>query len=71
MAVFTFESRVENGQIRLPEDFMLPEHAKVDVVIPNSEGAWQPRVLSPRLRYPAQSVDFTKEVLEVRPDADR
>jgi hypothetical protein len=70
MAVLTFEGRVENGQIRLPDDVTLPEHTKVFVVIPNSDRASQARIYSPRLRFPAQAADFVKEMVEVRPDAD-
>jgi hypothetical protein len=70
MAILTFEGRVENGQIRLPDDVALPEHAKVYVVIPDSRSVQQVRVNSPRLRYPAQAVDFAKEIVEVGPDAD-
>jgi hypothetical protein len=70
MAILTFEGRVENGQIRLPDDVALPEHTKVYVVIPDPPSVRQGRVHSPRLRYPAQAVDFAKEIVEVGPDAD-
>ena len=36
MSVTTFEGVVENGQIRLPGDIVLPERAKVYVIIPNA-----------------------------------
>jgi hypothetical protein len=70
MAILTFEGRVENGRIRLPDDVALPEHAKVYVVIPDSHDIRQARVHSPRLKYPAQAVDFAKEIVEVGPDAE-
>ena len=70
MATFNFEGRVENGQIRLPDDVTLPEHTKVYVVIPDSDDARQARVHSPRLRFPAQAADFAKQIVEVRPDAE-
>ena len=70
MAIFTFEGRVENGLIRLPDDLTLPEHTKVYVVIPDSADARQARVYSPRLRYPAQAAAFAKQIVEVRPDAE-
>ena len=70
MAILTFEGRVENGQIRLPDDVTLPEHTKVYVVIPNSGSTRQARVYSPRLRFPAQAAEFVKEIVEVRPDAE-
>ena len=44
MAILAFEGRVENGQIRLPDDVALPEHTKVYVVIPDSHGAQQAHV---------------------------
>jgi hypothetical protein len=70
MAILTFEGRVENGQIRLTDDVTLPEHAKVYVVIPDSDNAKQARIFSPRLRFPAKAADFVKEIVEVRPDAE-
>ena len=39
MANLTFEGRVENGQIRLPENVTLPEHTKVYVVVADFESA--------------------------------
>jgi hypothetical protein len=70
MAILTIEGKVENGQIRLPDDVTLPENAKVYVVVPNSESPGQARIHSPRLRHPAQAADFAKEIIEVRPDAE-
>jgi hypothetical protein len=69
VATFTFEGKVENGQIRL-DDLMLPENTKVYVVLSDSGNAKQARVHSPRLKYPAQSADFAKQIVEVRPDAE-
>jgi hypothetical protein len=70
VATFTFEGKVENGQIRLPDDVRLPENTKVYVVLSDSGNAKQSRVHSPRLKYPAQSADFAKQIVEVRPDAE-
>ena len=52
MAILTVEGIVENGQIRLPDHVMLPEHTKVYVVIPD---------------VPEQVTDFTKQVLSETP----
>jgi hypothetical protein len=69
MAILTFEGRVENGQIQLPADVALPEHAKVYVVIPDFVAPARARVYSPRLAHPEQATDFVKEVIEVPIDA--
>jgi hypothetical protein len=39
MAILTVEGVVENGQIRLRDNVVLPEHTKVYVVIPDIETA--------------------------------
>ena len=70
MAILTVEGIVENGQIRLRDHVVLPDHAKVYVVIPDAETAPLPRVYSPRLVHPEQAADFTKQVIEVAADAD-
>jgi hypothetical protein len=70
MAILSFEGRVENGRIKLPDDVTLPEHTKVYVVIPDSESAPQPRLYSPRLGHPEQAADFAKQIIEVLPDAE-
>jgi hypothetical protein len=70
VAIFTFEGKVENGQIRLPDELRLPENTKVYVVLSDSGNGKQARVRSPRLKYSAQSADFAKQIVEVRPDAE-
>jgi hypothetical protein len=70
MAIRTFEGIVENGQIRLRDNVMLPERAKVYVVIPDLETVPLARVYSPRLAHPGQAIDFTKEIVEVPADAE-
>jgi hypothetical protein len=70
MRVTTFEGIVENGQIRLPADVRLPEHAKVYVVIPDVEVQTVAYIGSPRLVHPEQAADFKKEVIEELDDAD-
>ena len=65
----TVEGTIENGQVKLPADVRLPEHAKVLVIIPGVE---QPPALyigSPRLAHPEQAADFEKEVIEESADA--
>lgn len=69
MPLLTFEGIVENGQIRLRDHVTLPEHAKVYVVVPDVDAVAQAHVYSPRLVHPEQAADFTKEVVEGRPDA--
>ena len=70
MAILTVEGVVENGQIRLRDNVVLPEHTKVYVVIPDVESAPPAYVYSPRLVHPAQAADFTKQIIEVSADAD-
>ena len=70
MAILTVEGIVENGQIRLRDPVALPEHAKVYVVIPDTETVPFARAYSPRLVHPEQAADFTKQVVEVAADAE-
>jgi len=70
MAILTVEGVVENGQIRLRGNVVLPEHTKVYVVIPDVETAPPAHVYSPRLVYPEQAPDFAKQVIEVSADAE-
>ena len=67
--VRTFEGRVENGQIRLRGDVLLPDRARVYVVVPEMADDQPERIRSPRLAHPEQAGDFAKEVLEVQNDA--
>jgi hypothetical protein len=66
--VVTYEAVVENGQIKLRDAVLLPERAKVYVVVPDDQGA-PLRVTSPRLADPQRAAEFIKEVIEDRPDA--
>jgi hypothetical protein len=70
MAILTLEGIVENGQIRLRDNVILPEHTKAYVVIPDVETALQAHVYSPRLVHPEQAADFAKQVIEVSADAE-
>lgn len=69
MALLTVEGIVENGQIRLCEPIILPEHAKVYVVVPDAAPVSHAHIASPHLAHPAQAADFIKQVIEVVPDA--
>jgi hypothetical protein len=75
MGLLTLEGIVENGQIRLCEDVVLPERATVYVVVPDIAVTPRPpnpspaRILSPRLAHPEQATDFAKQVIEVPADA--
>ena len=68
MAILTVEGTVENGQIRLPDHMVLPEHTKVYVVIPDAEAPPPTRAYGSRLVHPEQAVDFTKQVISETPD---
>ena len=69
MAILTLEGIVENGQIRLRDNVVLPEHTKVYVVIPEMETRPLAHVYSPRLAHPEQAPDFAKKVIEVSANA--
>ena len=70
MAILTVEDVVENGQIRLRDNVVLPEHTKVYVVIPELETTPLAHVYSPRLVHLEQAPDFAKQVLEGSADAE-
>ena len=67
MAMLTVEGVFENGRIRLSDSLALPEHTKVYVIIPDVEA--KPLAYSPLLVRPEQAKDFTKQIIEVPPDA--
>ncbi len=69
MALLTVEGIIENGQIRLCEPIILPEHTRVYVVVPDVAPIPQAHMVSPRLVHPEQAADFLKQVIEVVPDA--
>jgi hypothetical protein len=69
MKVTTYEATVENGQIKLPAEARLPEHARVYVVVPEIEETHRVRVMSPRLGDPRRAVDFVMDVTPELPDA--
>ncbi|MFL6276890.1 MAG: hypothetical protein ACJ74G_17020 [Blastocatellia bacterium] len=69
MKITSFESVIENGQIRLPADLHLPEKAKVYVIVPDVEMQQIAVIHSPRLAHPEQAEDFKKEIFEEPSDA--
>ena len=73
MKVVTYEAVVENGHIQLPAGVILPERAKVYVVVPevviDIETPPVAHVPSPRLADPAEAVRLHVEVVEESRDA--
>ncbi len=74
MKVVSYEGVVENGRIRLPPDALLPEKAKVYVVVPelivkSDKPPDVVRVPSPRLKDPVLSDLFELEVVKKADDA--
>ena len=69
MSVVTFEGVIENGQIRLPAYFHLPNKTKVYVFIPDFDAKQKVHIPSPRLLHPEQAADFKKEVVKVKSNA--
>ncbi len=74
MTVPTYEGIVENGRIRLLEDVVLPEKAKVYVVVPEVVVELPPlppvvHVRSPRLANPSHAARFQKTVHNDSEDA--
>jgi hypothetical protein len=70
MKVMTYEGIVENGRVQLPAGVVLPEKAKVYVVVPDARA--EPavvRIASPRLADPSQAAKFEMEVIKESPDA--
>ncbi|MEW6668036.1 MAG: hypothetical protein AB1512_22725 [Thermodesulfobacteriota bacterium] len=68
MGIATFEGFVENGKILLTDGIQLPDHAKVYVIVPDSE-IGRIQIASPRLVHQEQARDFEKEVIEAHSDA--
>jgi hypothetical protein len=74
MGVVTLQGIVENGQIRLPADVTLPDHAVVYVVVPDAAQT-EPRAIfhvpSPRLIDPSRASALAKHVIEQCSHDDR
>jgi hypothetical protein len=69
MAVVTYEAVVEDGQVRLPTEVRLPNHAKVYVVVPEETATALPAIWSPRLVRAEDAAAFRMAVSEEAPDA--
>ncbi len=69
MKVVTYEGVVENGSIRLPPGTVLPEKAKVYVILPGKKVERTIHIRSPRLADPAQAARLELEVFEEGTDA--
>ena len=69
MKVVTYEGVVENGSIRLPPGAVLPEKAKVYVILPGMKAERTIHIRSPRLADPTQAARLELEVLEEGTDA--
>lgn len=67
MSVTTLEGVVKNGHIVLPDDAILPESARVYVLV-TDEISNRPRVMSPRLADKSKLADFELEVTDVTDD---
>jgi hypothetical protein len=65
----TIEGVVENGKIRLHEDVVLPEAARVFVIIADPQASPSAHIHTPRLADPRQAGDFRKKVIEVSDNA--
>ncbi len=69
MSVMTFEAVVKNGQVQVPPGILLPENARVYVVVPDLPLEQRAQIISPQLVYPEQSTHFQLQVREAD-DAD-
>ena len=69
MKVTSYEGVVENGCVHLPAGVLLPEKAKVYVVVPEMEAEQTARIWSPRLVDQSQAALFKLEVTEEEKDA--
>jgi hypothetical protein len=70
MTVPSYVGVVENGRVRLPAEVVLPEKAKVYVIVPLAEPLKTEHVRSPRLADPSQAAHFELEVSEKEHSAD-
>ena len=62
MPIAAFKGIVENGQIILTEDIVLPERAIVYVIVPSWETERSPRIFSPRLADKSRAKFYEKIV---------
>jgi hypothetical protein len=67
MKVVSFEGLIENGCIHVPAGVLVPENAKVYVVVPGlyeDEVQRAVHIPNPRLVHPEQASDFVKKVVD-------
>ncbi len=69
MSLATYEGIVENGQIRFDDKVELPEHARVYVIVLDTETRPTARIASPRLVDRRDAVRFKLEIVEEPADA--
>jgi hypothetical protein len=62
MPVVTYQALIENGQVRLPPDVVLPEKQTVYVVVPDAGSTFQ-KLPSVRLADPTDAAKFELTVL--------
>jgi len=66
MVKITYEGVVENGKVKLEPQEILPEHAKVLVVILEPAPPGIARIPAPRLVQQSQVLDFEMQVTQAR-----
>ncbi len=64
MKIATYEGVVENGCVHVPTGVLLPEKAKVFVIVPEKETNKPARIMSPRLVDKSKANLFELEVSE-------
>jgi hypothetical protein len=69
MRVSAFEGVVHEGRIRFDEEVLLPENARVYVIVGESARPLVVHVGTPRLVHPEEAADFRKQIVEVADDA--
>lgn len=69
MKGITFEAKVRDGQIVLPEGASIPDSIRVYVVVPESQDSERVRMMSPRLLHRDELPDFTMQVEREGEDA--
>lgn len=67
MSISTYEATIEDGQIHLPADVVIPKGSRVFVVV--AEEPQRPLIRSPRLKNAADAKDFLKTVVKDSHDA--
>ena len=63
MSVMTFEAVIENGQVRLPAEVVLPERTTVYVVVPGDTIPLNRAVAGFRLAHPEDARKFDMKVI--------